>query len=472
MNSHERDIYIELYKRKEFSKIPIGASSLNGGYFYLTNKQIKALNLLFDESTLFVGYGGGARSGKTLLECFWITFNSLAYPDTGWFLSRKELKRLRLTVLRTLLKLFKFFGLEKDVDYKYNQIDSVIRFGNGSELFLIDADSSPSDPEHLWTGGYELTGGALDESNECMESVVLALNGRCGWRNNDKYNLPQTTLETFNPDKGHVNNRYWLPFRDNKEQSHIKFIRALPTDNPHPSVKKWVDNMIKTGDVRRIERLVEGNFDYDDDPSKLCNYDVICDIFTNTHVTSDISKKAISADLAMQGRDRFVASSWEGLVCTIDINKEKSTGREIELDLKELKTRKGVGNTQIVADSDGLGAYLESYINNIYQFHGGGRAYDNETYGNIKDECTFFLASLINNRLIRVICTKEEQELITQELSVCLQRDNVDVDKKKIIKKHKMKTLLGRSPDFLDNLIMRMVLLIKPTAKRRGVRIS
>ena len=65
-------------------------------------KQDKAWEYLNDAETLFVGYGGGAFSGKTYLLCYWLTINSLAYPDTAWGLARKELTTLKKTTLVTM----------------------------------------------------------------------------------------------------------------------------------------------------------------------------------------------------------------------------------------------------------------------------------------------------------------------------------------------------------------------------------
>ena len=188
----------------------------------------------------------------------------------------------------------------------------------------------------------------------------------------------------------------------------------------------------------------------------LCDYDAISDIFTNNHVTPS-SQRYISADLAMQGRDRFVAGHWVGLIGYIDIDMEKSTGKEIEEAIKRLKFEKGVPDSHIVADSDGLGAYLESYIDHIKSFHGGTRANDPE-YANLKSECGFKLAELINNRNIWIKCSKDQEERIKEEISVCLKRDKVDADeyRKRLIPKSIMKEKLGRSPDYLDFMLIRM----------------
>jgi len=178
-------------------------------------------------------------------------------------------------------------------------------------------------------------------------------------------------------------------------------------------------------------------------------------MFTNDHIRP--GKRHISADLAMQGRDRFVGGYWEGMVCYVSIDKAKSTPKEIEDDLNELKLHNGVGNSQIVADSDGLGQYLSGYIKNIREFHGGARTSEKK-YANKKAECAWYLAQLINKREIKVICSAEQQENIIKELSICLKRDNTyaDTQKKKLISKDQMKKLLGHSPDYLDMLLMRM----------------
>jgi len=454
MERHEFDIYVELYKRGEFPQIPIGEYA-DGKYFFCTQKQIRTLELIADDVTTGIGYGGSARSGKSAIECTAVILDCFAYPGIAWGLARKELTTLKRTVLLTLFKQLTFYGLEKDKDYNYNQQLNKITFTNGSEVFLIDTAYQPSDPLLTRFGGFELTRCAIDESNETERAVVEKLFERTGWRLNDKYNLKRKLFECFNPAKNHVYFRFYTPFKENREPEHMKFIVALPSDNPHPSVQEWIDDMIKTSDETTIQRQVYGNFDYDDDPAALCGYNNILNLFTNDHAVT--GSKRISADLAMQGRDRFVAGYWDGNVCRVEIDKRKSSGKDIENDLKELKIRRGVANTNIIADSDGLGAYLESYIENIVTFHGGQKASDDEFF-NLKSQCAFKLAEKINNHELKVICSDQQKDSIIAELTVCLKRENLDNDaaKKKIMSKDEMKKRLGNSPDYLDMLIMGM----------------
>lgn len=395
------------------------------------------------------------NSGKSVIECTAIIMDCFAYEGIAWGLARKELTVLKRTVLLTLFKQLGFYGLKKDKDYNYNQQLNKITFSNGSEIFLIDTASQPSDPLLTRFGGFELTRCAIDESNETDAAVVEKLFERTGWRLNDKYGLKRKLFECFNPAKNHVYFRFYIPFKENREKDHIKFVVALPSDNPHPSVKEWIDDMIKTSDEVTVQRQVYGNFDYDDDPAALCTYKNILNIFTNDHVQR--GDRRISADLAMQGRDKFIAGYWDGGVCKVAVDKGKSSGKEIESDLYELKVIHNVANTNIIADSDGLGAYLESYIENIVTFHGGAKASDMEFF-NLKSQCAFKLAEKINNNEIRIICNDTQKDAIIAEISVCLKRENLDADasKKKIMSKEEMKKRLGRSPDYLDMLIMGM----------------
>ena len=457
--------YIEAYKQGLYDSISVGKGS-DGEYFRLTKKQIRALDLLHDADTLFVGYGGSARSGKSLLECFWVIFQCLAYPGVGYGLARKELSVLRKTVLITLFNLMNHYNLKDGKDYRYHEQKNKITFSNKSEIFLIDTAYQPSDPLFTRFGGLELTGCAIDESNESDINAIGTLFSRCGWRRNEDYGIPKKMFECFNPDHSHIYKRYYAPFRDGNESDIRKFIPALPGDNPHPAAQSWVQDVIKEGDKVRIQRLVFGNFDYIEDDSVLVDYEAICDLFGNDKVKEGHTKY-ISADLAMQGRDKFVASYWRGNVGRIVIDKTKSNGKDIETELKKIITQHGVYNSNVVADADGLGNYLESYIRNIKQFRGNKRAMNFKDYDNLKSECAWKLAEMINKRELKLICTPVQEEMIKQELAVCLKRDNLDSDhqKKKLIKKDQMKRELGRSPDYFDNLLMVMIFHL---SKRAG----
>lgn len=447
---HRLEILVELYKRGDYSQL---------GLF---EKQIKALEHLVNNSTNEVLYGGGARGGKSWLLNLWQIMNRLSMPESAGLIAREELTKLKDTTQKTFFKVASFLGLEKDVDYKFNAQSNTVEFTNGSIIFFREIKYIPSDPEFDRLGSYDLTDAALDEAQQIHWKAREVLRGRLSVLSGKDWRTIPKAFYSCNPAKNWIYTSFVRPHMDGTLSDDMIFIPSLATDNPYVD-QEYLENLAKADRVTR-ERLLYGNFEYDDDPSALCDYDAICDMFTNTHVSG--GKKRISADLAMQGRDRFIAGHWDGLIAHIDIDKQKSTGKEIEDDLIGLKKSKGVGNSNIIADSDGLGAYLSSYIQGIKTFHGGStKGYSNKNeYANLKAACAFKLAELINERKIRVICSKEQEEIIKTEISVCLKRDKIDHDdrKKRIIPKDVMKEKLGHSPDYLDFLIMGMFFEVKP----------
>jgi hypothetical protein len=423
----------------------------------LSEKQSTALLLLQDQKTTEVIFGGGAGGGKSILGCYWILKSSLKYPGTRYVIGRSSLKTLKETTLNSFFFVCNIQGIKPGVHFKYNEVRSIISFNNGSEILLKDLGYYPSDPNFDELGSLEITGAFVDECNQIIEKAWLVLKSRIRYRL-DEYGLVPKVLGTCNPAKNWVYMQFYGPATRKELAPHRAFIQSLIDDNPEIS-KHYRENLL-TLDRASKERLLYGNWNYDDDPTALCDYDAILDLFTNDHVSED-SDHYISADLAMKGRDRFITGSWKGLVCRIAIDQTLSSGKSIETDLKNLMIKDRVSHSRTIVDSDGMGSYLESYLTGIKEFHGGGRAVDDTEYANIKSECAYKLAELVNKRLMKIICTPEQKQRIIEELGV-LKSDSIDADekKKRIIKKELMKELLNRSPDYLDMLIMRMYFIV------------
>lgn len=400
-------------------------------------------------------YGGSKGSAKSYTGCMLIFGDAAMYPGTHYFIARKVLKDLRSFTIPSIHEVIEHWGLDPKTYLHFNGMDSFFTLPNESRVYLLDAKAMPNDPEFERFGSMQFTRGWIEEAGEfelkCKENLQASV-GR--WKNRD-YNIRGKLLQTCNPSKNYLytDRKKW---ENGTLPPHKYFIQALPQDNKRLP-PGYIEDLEQTLTGAQKERLLRGNWDYDNDPSALCQPDKIMDIFTNDHI--ERGERYISADLAMQGRDRFVAGHWEGLIGHVDIDMQLATGKSIELALKQLKTDKRVGNSNIVADADGLGNYLESYIENIKGFHGNQSAFDRDKqYANLKTECAFKLAELINLNEIKIVCTEEQKELIIQDLS-CLKRENIDADDKtkRLISKKDMKSMIGRSPDYLDFMIMRMV---------------
>ena len=419
----------------------------------LTIKQTIALDYLQDNKTTELIFGGGAGGGKSVLGAYWVLKMCLKYPFTRWVIGRNSLKTLKETTLNSFWNVCKLQNVKNGQHFKYNEVRGIATFINGSEIMFKDLAYYPSDPNFDELGSLEITGAFVDECNQITEKAWLILKSRIRHKLDENGLIPKI-LGTCNPSKNWVYVQYYTPYKHNELQPHRKFVQALIDDNNKIS-KHYRDNLL-TLDKTSKERLLFGNWEYDDDPTVLCEYDAILDMFTNDHVKPN-GAKAISADLAMQGRDKFVAGVWDGLVCNIAIDQPKSTGKSIEHDLRALMEHNSVPRSKTVADSDGMGNYLVSYLEGIKEFHGGAQAINKAEFANIKAECAYKLADMINERKIKVICSAEQKKAIIEEVGM-LKADSVDKDesKKRIIKKELMKESLRRSPDYLDMLIMGM----------------
>lgn len=429
-------------------------------------KQRLAYNYLRDGSTKFLCYGGAGGGGKSWLGCEWLMQCCYFLPGTRWFAGRNNLKDSRASISVTFGKVAQWHGFTG-----YRLTNDGIEFDNGSEIIFLDLTYYPvKDPLYERFGSLEFTGGWIEEGGQVNGLAFSVLHTRIGRHLNDKYGIPGKILITCNPKKNWLYDLFYKPWKEGTLEDGYAFVQALVQDNPF-ATEDYIETLRNTNDKVTKERLYFGNWEYDDDPAVLCDYDAICDLFTNEHVKpSGVSSG--SADLAMKGRDRFVAGHWKGNVCYIKLDQGYSTGKSIETDLKRMMIECSIPRSMMIADSDGLGNYLESYLNGIREFHGGSRPVNPE-YDNLKSECGFKLAELVNNRQIRIVCTDAQRERIKKELSV-LKQDHIDADtrRKGIISKEKMKEILGFSPDYLDMLIMAMYFRIKPVPKRPKAKLG
>ena len=423
----------------------------------LTIKQTEALEYLEDDTTEELIFGGGAGGAKSVLGCYWILKNCLKYPATRWLIGRAVLKTLKETTLNTFFEVAAMQGLKGGQHYVYNRNDSSITFFNDSVIILKDLQYYPSDPNFDSLGSLEITGAFIDECNQLTHKAWEIVGSRIRYKL-DNYKLKPKMLGTCNPAKNWVYTLFYDKWRKHNLQSDRKFVQALAKDNPFVS-RHYIKKLQRLDTVSK-ERLYFGNWEYDDDPATLISYDKIMDCFTNDFV--DYGEKFISADIALQGRDKFVIGNWNGLRCDIAITKSKAEANEVEQDISDIANKHSVPRSNIVVDSDGLGSYLGSYLQGIKTFHGNGKA--QKEFSNLRSQCYYKLAEMINSSKIYITCESQEvKDRITKELGA-IKRSDIDADdkKKSIISKKHMKELLGFSPDYADMLMMRMIYVIHP----------
>lgn len=396
---------------------------------------------------------------NSYLGCLWQILNRLKYPRSAGMIGRYDFVTLQNTTLVTFFEVLASLPecYQKQIHYKAS-VPPVVEFANGSVIYIVYFKDRSKDPNFDRFGSYAITDLFIDESQEISAKLISVLRGRFSllqgfYADGTRWQTKPKALYTCNPSRGWNYTDFYRPYREGTLVPYRKFIQSLPADNPHVT-QDYIDNLMRADKVT-VQRLVYGNFEYDDDPSTLCDYDAISELFTNKRI-QPVGRKSISADIATKGHDKFIVGSWYGNVVYIAVDKSFSPGKEIETEIRRVQAQENVPSRYIIVDSDGVGNFLSSYMPGIREFHGGARPADSK-FANLRSECYFKLADMINNRRLRIVCTPEQRELIKDELAVIRQAfiDN-DTKKKTIISKEEMKKLLGRSPDYADMLMMGM----------------
>ena len=437
-----------------------------------TLKQDQAWEFLMDDHTKFILYGGAAGGGKSWLGCEWLLTMCYFYPGSRWFIGRDELKRIRDSTLMTFYKVLKHHKIPQS-QYKYNGKDHYIEFENGSRIDLLQLRYLPSDPMYERFGSLEYTGGWIEEAGEVNFGAYDTLKSRIGRHMNMEYGVLPKILITCNPKKNWLYTMFYQPFVKGALEKTMAFIQAFVNDNKHldPSYEQ---NLREIKDKSKRERLLFGNWEYDDDPNALIEFDAILGLYTNDHVEEDRNRRYITADIAMKGSDLFVIYVWYGFVL-VDVKiMPKSGGKEIVDEINAMRKKHQVPERHVAYDADGVGSFIGGkggYLPQAFSFVNGGRPLkkndDDENYENLKTQCAYHMADRVNDGGYYLKCIRDpkDQEEINEELEQVKSRDRDQEGKLKIVRKEDIKNIIGRSPDRTDALLMREVFELDYQAK-------
>ena len=432
-------------------------------------KQKEVAKLWLDKKVTDIVYGGSKGSGKSFLGVSLIFGDALTYDGTHYFIARVSLTNIRKFTIPSIMEVFSIWGITPDY-YKYNGQDNFYELNNGSKVFLLDAAPQPRDELYMRFGSMQMTRGWLEESGEFQEAAKNNLAASIGRWKNDVYNLTPKLLQTCNPSKNYLYREYYRPYKENRIDEWKAFVQALPQDN-----KKlpdgYLENLARVLSPAQRKRLLEGQWEYDDSADLLIDYDKMLDCFSNYHVAP--GRKCITADLARLGGDRIVMIKWDGFIGDVTWWQRTAldeTGRMIE----RARIAHGIGKSDVLVDEDGLGGGVVDYekfkgfVNNssalpspVTQFDDKGNPIK-ENFDNLKSQCCYRMADLINKNGIYLRCDDEMKQLIIEEMEQVKQK-TLDSDLKKgVMPKDKMKEFLGRSPDFWDAIMMRQYFELKP----------
>lgn len=428
-------------------------------------KQEQALRILTNDTTVEFLYGGAAGGAKSWTGCSWLTFSALAYPDTHWFVGRESLKRLRESTHLTFSKVFAQYGIKIGEDVKYNGQDHYWEFANGSRIDYLDLRYLPSDALYERYGSVEYTGGWIEEGGEINFGAFDTLKTRIGRHLNDKHGLLRKLFVTCNPKKNWMYTTFYKPYTNDTLPADRSYLPALVTDNPF-NEKGYIQALESTTDKVKKERLLKGNWDYDDNPNAMCSYDAIQAIFNNDLAVDD-GFKYITADIARFGSDKARIGVWEGWRLIEHVSFDISKTTDIQKTITHLRQKHRIPKRQAIADEDGVGGGVVDNTG-IIGFTNNGRPFEGENYQNLQTQCAYKLAERINNGEFGIDCdlSEEDKEDIATELGQ-LQTYDVDSDGKlKIKPKELIKQDIGHSPDWRDLFLMRSYFDYKKPSKK------
>jgi phage terminase large subunit len=434
-----------------------------------SQKQLEALQLLNDKQTTEILYGGGAGGGKSYLGCAWLIISCLKYPGSRWLMGRAILKTLKESTLLTFFRICKEWGLKVNVDFKYNQMQGTIIFNKtGSEIYLKDLFHYPSDPEFDELGSTEFTGGFIDEASQISQKAYNIVMSRIRYKL-DEFGLIPKLLTCTNPTKNFLYAEFYKPSIDKNLPNFRRFVPALVGDNPF--ISDYYAENLKKLDKNSKERLLYGNWEYDDDPSRLFDYEKIVSLFTRFVQRAPKEPNYITADIARFGQDRTVIMVWFAKQIGKIYSFKEQDLKNTRLFIEKLMGEFNVPLSRVIVDEDGIGGGIVDELKCVGFMNGSKPILSKSeerihNYQNLKSQCYYYLADWVNEGRMGINeVDPETKKRIIEDLEQIKRKDADKDGKLAVTPKEEIKENIGRSPDFSDAMMMRLYFELKPSYK-------
>ncbi len=263
----------------------------------------------------------------------------------------------------------------------------------------------------------------------------------------------------------------------------ITFISGTIYDNKellkvNPS---YLSNLVSQDDETKAS-LLHGNWKVVVSENDIYEYSAFLGMFNNMYQVDRVGKY-ISCDIALKGSDKFVVFVWEGNEVIDLLIMDKSKGNEVIAGIKLMAVKHKVENRNIVFDNDGVGQFVDGFIQGAKEFNNGATPLPDpkepkgkpKAYKNLKTQCFYLSGDAVNRGEYRISehvanMMYDDKMTIRQRMIYerkAIKRAKADMDGKlQIIGKDEMKAKLnGQSPDLMDGFMMRKIfdLIPKPT---------
>ena len=243
-------------------------------------------------------------------------------------------------------------------------------------------------------------------------------------------------------------------------------------DNPHIDPAEIV---LAQRDMDATTYKQEILAEYVDNAGALFKYTALIDMFSNT-IPKGL-ERFLTVDIADDGSDKTIFTFWHGLeVYKVDLYEQLQTDGIIS-QIRESASQERIPFSQIAVDAIGVGAGVASspLLTGIVGFKSSYSAIRTTIdptrlpnvhylkdapltteYKNLRSQCVFTLAGLVNDHLVSIKVEDERvKSHIVEELATYQDASQGD-GKRMATQKNDVKAIIGRSPDISDTLIMRM----------------
>lgn len=403
----------------------------------------------------------GRRSGKTFLETETMSFKSLEKKDRNIFYICPTQKQARSIIWEALKKRLGNIGIanESRLEMRVPTKD-----GGFSTIFVSGWENREN------FRGMAASHITFDETDTCKDFFI-------GWQEIFRPALIDTrgTADFVGTPKKENPNLRRLE-KEAQDASDWAVFHFTTKDNPHVPIEEIIKAQLELDPQTYKQEILA---EYVENAGALFGYTALIDMFTNT--VDKENKKYLTVDIADEGADKTIFAFWNSLECYRFDTYELQTDGIIN-QIRESAAQERVPYSQIAVDAIGVGAGVASspLLRGVIGFKSSYSALRTDKdpvrlpnvhyhknapliseYRNLRSQCLFTLAKLVNNHKI-AIKTEDNQikSHIIEELSN-YQDASVGDGKKMATLKDDIKATIGRSPDISDTLAMRMYFYLR-----------
>lgn len=448
---------------------------------------------VFSGKYRLIVYGGAVRGGKTynMLGCLVLLLRQ--YPGARAAIIRKDLETLKRNTLPSCQKVFppRFMDLVNSSSYIWKGNNDHPRFGGHqyrSEAFFF-GENYHKDKELARWDGLEVNYMLLDQIEELQEASFSKAIERCG-----SYVVPglglyeqpkPIILASCNPTKNWVKRMIYDPYMAGTLPEDWLYIPATIDENPHIP-KTYLDALERLAltNPEEYKRRRFGDWNYRSEDYKLYNSEALDNMTTNDYIQGG-GRKYLTADIALEGKDKFTIGIWEGWRLTHVYTYLKSDGHDVLKEIQRRAREHRVPQRNISYDALGVGNYLKGWLKSSYSFKANARPIPfpgakvrgkNKTelpnYFDLRSQCYVMMAEIVNEHELFISARGAKWlDELKEELEAHNFYNLEAGGKIRVTPKKEVAAFLGRSPDYSDMFVQRIVFALRPqTRSRTGAR--